>query len=109
MVVICQDFIRRTSIDLIKGNSFIHTNKKIRYPAETMTDADNTDNLVLFENILGQDESLFQSLQQAAGGIRFCVNANKTESMCFEQEGAITLGGKSLKLVDDFKYLDSNI
>ena len=42
-----------------------------------------------------------------AGGIGLYVNANKTEFMCFKQEGAIfTQSAKFLKLVDKFTYLD---
>ena len=44
------------------------------------------------------------SLEQAAGGIILYENVNKTEFMCFKQEGAISiLSGKPLKLVDQFK------
>ena len=38
------------------------------------------------------------------------MNANKTEFICFKQEGAVsTLFGKPLKLVHQFPYLGSNI
>ena len=38
------------------------------------------------------------------------MNANKTEYMCFKWEGTIsTLSGRSLKLVDKFKYFGSNV
>ena len=38
------------------------------------------------------------------------MNANKTEYICFECEGAIsTQSGKPLKLIDKFIYLSSNI
>ena len=38
------------------------------------------------------------------------TNANKTEFVCFKREGAIsTLNSKTLKLVDNFTYLSSNI
>ena len=38
------------------------------------------------------------------------MNVNKTEFLCFKQEGAMsTLKGKSLKLVTQFTYLGSNI
>ena len=49
-------------------------------------------------------------LEQATGGIGLHVNANKMEYMCFNPEGAIsTLNDGSLKLVDKFTYLDSNV
>ena len=37
------------------------------------------------------------------------MNSDKTEFMCFNQDGAISLNDKSLKLVDEFIYLSSNI
>ena len=56
------------------------------------------DDLVLFTNTPAQTEYLRHSLEQAAGGVGLHVNANKTEFMCFKQEGAIsTLSGKPLK------------
>ena len=42
--------------------------------------------------------------------IGFHMNIDKTDYMCFKQEGAIsTLNGRPLKLVDKFTYLGSNI
>ena len=44
------------------------------------------------------------------GGIGLHVNADKTEFMCFNQEGYIsTLYGSSLKLVDKFMYLVNSV
>ena len=48
-----------------------------------MTDTDYADDLALLTNILAQVESLLHSLEQAAGGIGFYINASKTEFMCF--------------------------
>ena len=43
-------------------------------------------------------------------GIGLHVNAHKTEYMCYNQTGNIaTLDGTSLKLVDKFTYLGSNV
>ena len=49
-------------------------------------------------------------MEYVAGGIGFRVNADKTEYVCFNQEGAISiLNGSSLTLVDKFMYLRSNV
>ena len=57
-----------------------------------------------------QVESLLHSLERAAGGIGLHVNADKTAYMCFNQSGDISiLNGGSLKLVDKFTYLESNV
>ena len=51
-----------------------------------------------------------RSLERAGAGIGLHVNALKMEYMCFNQRGNIsTLNGSSLKLVDKFTYLGSNV
>ena len=47
-----------------------------RYPAQTITDADYTDDIALLSNTLTQAETLLHSLEGAAAGIGFHVNAN---------------------------------
>ena len=75
-----------------------------------MTNADDAGDQALLINALAQAEYLLHSLEQAAGSIGLCMNANKTEFMYLKQEGAIsTLIGKPLKLVDLFTYHGSNI
>ena len=66
--------------------------------------------LALLANTPAQAKSLLHSLEKAARGIGLYVNSDKTEFMCFKQDGDIsTLDGKPLKLVDQFTYLGSNI
>ena len=75
-----------------------------------MTDADHADDLTFLAITLSQAESLLHCLRQSAGGIVFCLNANKTEYMYFKQNRTTsTLSGEPLKFVDQFTYLDSNI
>ena len=65
---------------------------------------------MLLANTLSQAESRLYSLDSGVGGIDLYINLNKTEFMCFRQEEAIsTLRGRSLKYVDKFMYLSSNI
>ncbi len=100
----------RISIDKIRENGFELTKKRSRrYPAKTITDADYADDIALLANAPAQAITLPHSLERAAEGIGFHVNAQKTEYMCFNQTGDITLNGSSLKLVDKFTYLGSNI
>ena len=80
------------------------------YTAQTITDVDYADNIVLLANIPAQVESLLHSLGRAAGGIGLHVNADETEFMYFNQRGDIsTQNGRFLKLVDKFTYLRSSI
>ena len=110
-LIICLDYVLRTSIDKIKENGFELT-KKIsrRDPAKTITDADYADDIAILANTPVQAETLLHTLERAAAGIGLYVNAHKTEYICFNQTGDIsTLGGSSLKLVDKFTYLGSSV
>ena len=89
----------------MKENSFtLKRARSKRYSAETITDTDNTDDLVLLVKTPAQAESL---PEQAAKGIGLYLNSEFTR---FNQEDAISLlNGKPLKLVDQLIYLGSNI
>ena len=81
-----------------------------RYTAQTITDADYTDDIALPANTPAQAEILLHSLERAAVGIGLHVNADKTEYMCFNQRGDIsTLNGSFLKLMYKFTYLGSSV
>ena len=101
----------RTSIDKIRENGFeLKKKRSRRYPAKTITDADYADDIALLANTPNQVDTLLHSLERAAAGIGFHVNAHKTEYMCYNQTGDIsTQDGTSLKLVDKFTYLGSSI
>ena len=82
--MICLDYIIQMSIDHIKENGFILKKARSRrYPAETTTDADNADNIMLHANISTQTEFLPISLEQAAGGLDLHENASKMEYISF--------------------------
>ena len=109
LFIICLDYVLRTSMDKIKVNSFELTKKRSRrYPAKTITDADDADDIAILANTPNQAETLLHSLERAAAGIGLHVNAHKTEYMHFNQTGDIyTQDGTSLKLVDKFICLSS--
>ena len=105
LFIICLDYVLRMSIDLMKENGFKLTKERSRrYPAQTNTDADYADDLLLLANTPTLAETLLHSLGRAAAGIGLHVNVDKTEYMCFNQSGNISTL-KSLKLVDKFTYL----
>ena len=65
---------------------------------------------MILANTPVQAETLLHSLEWATTGIGLYINAHKTEYMCFDQTGDIsTLGGSSLKLVDEFTYQGSSV
>ena len=73
-----------------KKRFHILKDKKQWYHVETMTDVDYTDDLRLLENTPAQAEFLMHSLQQAAEGIGFYVDANKTKFKSFKQDGTMS-------------------
>ena len=102
LFIICLDYMRRTSIDKMKGNSYKLTKERSRrYPAHTITDVDYAGDIALLANKSAKAKTLLYSLERAAASIGVHVNAHKTEYMCFNQTGDIsTQNGSSLKLVD---------
>ena len=61
--------------------------------------------LLFSTGTFAQTKALLQSLERPDAGISLHVNAHKTEYICFNQTGDISiLKGCSLKLVDKFPY-----
>ena len=89
------------SIDLMKENGFMLAKERSwRYSAQTITDADYSDDIALLAISPAQIESLLYSLADAIG---LHVNVDKTAYMYFNQIVVIfTLKGGPLKLVDKF-------
>ena len=93
-------------MDLMKENGFTLKKKT----AQTITDADYSDDIALLANTPTQAESLLHNLEQTAGGIGLHVNADKTEYMYFNKKGDIsTLNDASPTVVDKFTYLGSSV
>ena len=111
LFIICLDYVLRMSIDLMKENGFKLAKERSRSsPAQTITDADYADDIACLANIPAQAESLLHSLKRAAASISLHINADKTEYMCFNQRGDISiLKGGPLKLVDKFTYRGSSV
>ena len=85
-IIICLDYVLRTSIDKIKENGFELTKERSRrYLAKTITDADYADDIAIPANTPNQAERLRHCLERAAAGISLHVNAHKTEYTCFNQ------------------------
>ena len=105
----CLNYILRMLIDLMKINGFTREKARSRhYPAQTIMDTDYADDITPLANTPTQAKSLLHSLEQAACSIVLHVNADKTENMCFNEKGDISiLNGSSLKLVDKFRSISS--
>ena len=110
LFISCLEYVLRTSIDKIKENGFELTKKRSRrYPAKTITDTVNANDIAILANTLNQGETLLHSLEQTAAGIGLHVNAHKTEYMFYNQTGDTSIpDGTFLKLVDKFTYPGSS-
>ena len=104
--IICLDNvvhrIKENGVTLAKARGW-------RYPARTITDIDYVDDIDLLANTNTHAKSLLHSLEQAGGGIGFYVNADKTKFFFNQRDDICTLNGRSLKLMDKFNYLRSNV
>ena len=81
-----------------------------RYPTQTITEADNADDIAPQTNKPSQGKTLLHSLERAATGIGLLDNTDKMDYMCFSQRGDIsTLKGGHLKFMDKFTYLGSSV
>ena len=70
----------------MKENGFtLAKERSRRYPAQTITDADNADDIGPLANTPTPAESLLHRLEQAAGSIGLHVHGDKTDYMCFNQ------------------------
>ena len=59
LLIICLDYVLRTSIDKIRENGFELTKKRSRrYPAKTITDADYADDIAIQANTPNQAKKL---------------------------------------------------
>ena len=77
LFVICQDYVLRMSIDIIKDNGFKLPKERSR--GKTITDADYADDIALLANSPIEAGTLQHGLERAAAGIGLRVNAHKTE------------------------------
>ena len=91
LFIICLDYVLRMSIDKMKDNGFKLTKERRgRYPAQTITDAEHADGIALLAKTPAQAEVQLHSLDRAAAGIGLHVNAYNTEYMCFNQRSDIS-------------------
>ena len=112
LLIICLNYVLRTSIDKIKENSFKQKFQKRsrKYPEKTIIDAVYADDIALLANAPTQAETQLHSVERAAAVIGLHVKARKTEYMCFNQRiGISTLNGTTMELVDKFTYLGSRV
>ena len=108
LFIICQDYVLRTSIDLIKENALTLEKSRSR---RNLTDADYADNIALLINTPAQADSQLHSLEEITGtGKGLHVNGDKMENVCLNQPGDIsTQNGGSLKCIDKFTFLGSSM
>ena len=80
LIIICLDYVLRTSINLMKENGFtLEKARSRRYPAQTIMDTDYANDIALLANTPAQTEFLLHSRERAASGIDLLLNADKTK------------------------------
>ena len=80
LFIFCLDNVLRTYIDKMNDQGFNFTKERSRrYPAHTITDANNADDIALQANTPAQAKTLVQRLEQGAADIGLHVNADKLE------------------------------
>ena len=84
ILILCVDYVLKTTIDKFKENGFKLTKERSRsYAAKTITDADYADDIALLENAPTQAETLLHSLERAAACLGLYVNVH---NMCLNQQ-----------------------
>ena len=69
LFIICLDYVLRMSIVQLTKMVWHWRKARSKYPAETITDEDYTDDLRFLENIPTQADSFLHSLEQTEKGI----------------------------------------
>ena len=91
LFIICLDYGLKTSIDKMKENGFKLTKERSRmYPAQTITDADYTDDIALPANAPAQAETLLCSLERSAAGLA-SMSKHTRRNICALIKEATTL------------------
>ncbi|XP_014779467.1 uncharacterized protein LOC106875731 [Octopus bimaculoides] len=79
-----------------------------QHQAVTVTDLDYADDLALLTERTDQAQEVLSRLEQESGKVGLYCNANETELQVFNHEMPASVkvrDGKSLKVVENFKYL----
>ena len=64
LFTICLDYVLGTSIDKMKDNGFkLAKERSKRFPSQTITDADNANDIALLANTSARAKTLLHSLQ----------------------------------------------
>ncbi|XP_029648391.1 uncharacterized protein LOC115222343 [Octopus sinensis] len=86
----------------------LHRQRSRWHQAVTVTDLNYADDLALLTERTDQAQEVLSRLEQESGKVGLYCNANKTELQVFSHEMAVSVkvrDGKSLKVVENFKYL----
>ena len=80
-----------------------------RYPAKYQTDADFADDIALLSNDIQSAQELLTRVEISAKEVGLTINASKTETMSYnvDRTPLETISGDSIKIVNNFKYLES--
>jgi len=84
-----------------------------RHPARKLSDLDYADDIALLEQLISIANEQLSKLSREAAAVGLHINTDKTEFIALNQPPSkpveITLHGKKINRVDDFKYLGSKV
>jgi exonuclease III len=111
LFILCLDYALRISADSHPLLGFtLQKARSSRYPAKTITDVDYADDLALLSDTISDANRLLHLIETAASEIGLHINAGKTEYISYNQQGVIlSKNNKTIKSVNEFVYLGSNI
>ena len=110
LFILSLDYVMRNATTNPQETGFtLNPRRSSRHPAATITDADFADDIALLSDTIEKAQLLLLRVEIAAESIGLHVNEKKTEYISYNQYESeiITLTGKQLKCVEDFKYLGS--
>ena len=110
LFILSLDYAMRNVTTNPQETDFIlNPRRSSRNPAATITDADFADDIPLVSDTIEKAQLLLLRVEIAAESVGLRVNEKKTEYISYNQYESeiITLTGKQLKCVEDFKYLGS--
>ena len=99
-----------TSVNRSNGKKmWLLQKQEAEHPTYTIIEVDKPNNLELFGNTPAQTRYLLHNILLTARGIGLYVNSDKTESMCFNQDGAISTLNDTFLSLRVFGLLSSSL
>lgn len=111
LFILAIDYATRKATLVPQETGFtLNPRRSRRHPPIMITDTDFADDIALLSDNFEKAQVLLANVETAAAKIGLHINEKKTEYMAYNQTDEFdikSISGKSLKQVEDFKYLGS--